>query len=114
MQVLVNRAWNLVKRGEPRQRGIETVGHINIYNVSKLKYQIEKHTGQVLNFYFTNVFDYYRNSENYKSNMNPRGKLINFLGAYMFRLSPRVCAFMFTDFAMILVKCYQRHIIEAP
>lgn len=49
---LVDRTSNFVKRGEPRQRTIETIGHINIYDIGKLKHQIEKHTGQVLDFYF--------------------------------------------------------------
>ena len=103
---LVSRTWNFVKRGEPRQHAIETVGHINVYNFNKLKYQIEKHTGQVLDSYFTNVFEYLRNSEHYKNKMSGKGKLINFVAMYMFRVSPRLCSFIFADFAMILVKCY--------
>lgn len=103
---LVSRTWNFVKRGEPRQHAIETVGHINVYNFNKLKYQIEKHTGQVLDSYFTNVFEYLRNSEHYKNKMSKKSKLINFVAVYMFRVSPRLCSFIFADFAMILVKCY--------
>jgi SAM-dependent methyltransferase len=103
---LLGRVWNFLKRGEPRRHAIETVGHINIYNFSKLKHQIEKHTGLVLDFYFTNVFDYLLNSEHYKNKMKLRNKLVNFVATYIFRLSPKLCSLVFNDFAMILVKCY--------
>ncbi len=102
---LLLRTWNFVKRGEPRQRAIETVGHINVYNFSKLKHQIEKHTGQVLDFYFTNVFDYCHNSEHYKDKMTARSKLINFVSRYVFMVSPKLCSLIFSDFVIILVKC---------
>jgi len=99
------RTFNFVNRGDPRQRRIETIGHINIYNFIKLKNQIEKHTGHVLDFYFTNVFDYYQNSEHYKR-WGRRGKLVNFVSTYMFRLSPKLCSLILTDYVMILTKCY--------
>lgn len=100
------RTWNFVRRGKPRQHAIETIGHINIYSVNKLKYQIEKHAGQVLDFYFTNVFDYIRNSEHYKSRLKLRDTLINFVAAQMYRVSPNLCSLIFNDFVMILVKCH--------
>lgn len=99
------RTWNFAKRGDLRQRRIETIGHINIYNFSKLRHQIEKHTGYVLDFYFTNVFDYYQNSEHYKK-WGRRGKLVNFVSACMFKLLPKLCSLIFTDYVMILAKCY--------
>ncbi|MCJ7669192.1 MAG: class I SAM-dependent methyltransferase [Dehalococcoidia bacterium] len=103
---LLLRTWNFIRRGRPRQRALETVGHINIYNFGKLKYQIEKHTGEVLDSYFTNVFDHFQNSEHYKNNMKMRSKLVNFVAGHVFRLSPKLCSLIFNDFVMILVKCY--------
>lgn len=103
---LLYRSWNFIKRGKPRQRAIETIGHINVYRFSKLKYEIEKHTGQVIGYYFTNVFDYYRKSEYYNKNMKIRSKLINFVAVNLFKLSPKLCSLIFCDFVMILVKCY--------
>lgn len=103
---LLDRTLNFIKRGRPRQNAIETVGHINVYNFEKLRYQIEKHTGYVLDSYFTNVFDYLQNSEHYKNQLKTRSKLINFVGGHVFRLSPKLCSLIFTDFVMILVKCY--------
>ncbi|MBT9151781.1 MAG: Ubiquinone/menaquinone biosynthesis C-methyltransferase UbiE [candidate division WS2 bacterium] len=103
---LLCRTWNFIRRGKPRQHAIETVGHINVYRYSKLKYEIEKHTGHVLDYYFTNVFDYLRKSEYYNKEMKIRNKLINFVAVNLFKLSPKLCSLIFCDFVMILVKCY--------
>ena len=99
------RIGNFIGGGRPRRRAIETIGHINVYNFSKLKHQIEKHTGQVLNFDFTNMSDYFRNSEHFENKIKTGGKLLNFVAAYVFRLSPRLCSLIFTDSVTILVKC---------
>ena len=103
---LLQKTWNFINRGKPRQHAIETIGHINVYDFDKLRYQIEKHTGQVLDFYFTNVFDYYRNSDHYKNKRNMKGKLIDFIASHIFKVSPRLCSSIFPDFVMVLVKCY--------
>lgn len=103
---LLDRTSNFINGGRSRQRAIETFGHINVYNFGKLKYQIEKHTGRVIDSYFTNVFDYVQNSEHHKNKMKTRSKLINFVALNVFRLSPKLCSLIFTDFNMSLVKCY--------
>ena len=103
---LINSIWNFIKRGEPRRQGIETVGHVNWYTYSDLKNQIEKHTGQVLVSYFTNVHEYYLNSPYYKGRLSRKSRLLYLAGACTFRFSPRLAAFLFNDFAMFLVKCY--------
>ena len=100
------KTWNFIKRGKPRQNLIEILGHINVYNFGELKYQIQKHSGQVLDSYFTNVFDYFQNSEHYKNKRRTIDKLIHFVAAHTYKLSPKLCTFIFNDFAMILVKCY--------
>ncbi|MFC1907380.1 class I SAM-dependent methyltransferase [Chloroflexota bacterium] len=42
---LLLRTWNFMKRGKSRKHAIETIGHMDIYSFSKLKYQTETHTG---------------------------------------------------------------------
>lgn len=103
---LLLKTRNFIGRGKPRRHAIETIGHINVYNFGELKYQIEKHMGQLLDFYFTNVFNYYQNSEHYKNKLKIRSKLINFIAVHLFRLWPKLCSIIFNDFVMILVKCY--------
>jgi len=103
---LCSRTWNFIKRGEPRKHAIETFGHINAYYFSKLKHQIEKHTGRLVDFYFTNQSQYYRTSEHYAEKIGLKRRLIYFIASHMFRLSPRLCAKIFNDFVIILVECY--------
>ena len=103
---LLLRTLDFIKRGWYRQRAIEIMGHINVYSFNKLKHQIEDYTGEVLDYYFTNVFDYFLNSEHYYKNMDAKNKLRLSIASYVFRLSPKLCSFIFTDFVMILVKCY--------
>ena len=102
---LLLRALDFIKRGRYRQRAIEIMGHINVYNFNKLKHQVEDYTGEMSDYYFTNVFAYFLNSEHYIKNMDAKNKLQNSIASYVFRLSPKLCSFIFTDFVMILVKC---------
>ncbi len=99
----VLKVWDFVRMGAYRQYLIKVYGHVNVYNFTTLRRQIEKHAGHVLGFYYTNVFDHYRNSEWYKGILK---KLVNIAGMYVFRLSPGLCSRIFNDFVMILVKCY--------
>jgi ubiquinone/menaquinone biosynthesis C-methylase UbiE len=84
----------------------DLIGHINVYNFYKLMHQIELNTGYVMDFFFTNVFDYFLTSEHYKRSL--REKTINSMAKFLFQLSPKLCSFIFEDFVMILVKCYSR------
>jgi len=99
------RIWNFAMRGKPRQKAIENIGHINVYNFFTLKYLIEKHTGLIINYAFTNVFDYRFNSKHYNKK-TLLSKTYYFIGRFLFRISPKFCSLLFTDFIMILVKCY--------
>ena len=103
---LINKIWNFVKGNKLKQNSIEKAGHINFYNFRKLQLQIKMHVGQILNLYFTNVFDYFRNSKYYKNKMTTKHKLVNRIATYVFKISPKFCSFIFTDFVMILVRCY--------
>jgi SAM-dependent methyltransferase len=100
------RILNFLKRGAIRQHAIVSYGHINTYNLIKLKLLIEKHTGEVLYSSFANAFAYYRNSEYYRHKMDRKSKLVNFTAANLFSLSPRLCSRIFSDFVILLVRCY--------
>jgi SAM-dependent methyltransferase len=96
---------NLLKGGKPRRQAIEKIGHINMYTYSRVKNQIEKHTGHIVSSYFTNTHEYYLNSPYYKDSLNIQSRLTGMAGVYTFKFSPRLAAFLFYDFAMFLVKC---------
>jgi len=97
---------NFLNRGKLKRDFIEIMGHINFYNFNKLKAQVERYTGHVLDFYFTNLSDYFLNSEHYKNKMKTRNKLLNFIAAHTFKLSPKLSSFIFNDFVIMLVRCY--------
>jgi ubiquinone/menaquinone biosynthesis C-methylase UbiE len=103
---LLLRTLDFIRSGKYRQHEIEFMGHINVYRFDKLKHQIEDYTGEVLDYYFTNIFEYFLNSDTILKNMDAKNKLKNSIASYIFRLSPKLCSFIFTDFVMILVKCY--------
>ena len=100
------RTMNTIRRGKVRQRLIEDSGHINVYSFGKLKRQVQQYMGQILDATFTNVFDYHLHSDHKRRNLRFKGRMRRLAAAGLFRLSPRVCSLVFTDFAMFLVKCY--------
>lgn len=101
------RSLNLLRGGKVRQRKIENSGHINVYRLSTLRSEIEEHTGEILVDRFTNVFEYYRDSDYYKAKMRLRDRLLNRGATRLFKLSPRLCSMVFTDFLMVMVECAQ-------
>lgn len=98
--------YNLLTRGKQRKRAIENWGHINVYNFFTLKNQIEKHTGPIINYAFTNVFDSGLIGEHENKEIALLRKIHHFLGRFIFRISPKLCSILLFDFVMILVKCY--------
>jgi SAM-dependent methyltransferase len=99
------RARNFVTGGRAKQHLIETKGHINTYGFRDLKREIENHIGEVVEFCFANVSDYYLSSEHYRKRTPIRYRLMYLVASRMFRLSPRLCSLIFFDFVLILVKC---------
>lgn len=104
---------NLINRGKTRRRLIESIGHVNAYSFNTLRYQMEKYLGTFIDYFFTNVFDYYWNSGHYKKNMSIKHKSINFIASKLFKVSPKLCSYMFTDFIMVLVRCYDNKLTRA-
>jgi ubiquinone/menaquinone biosynthesis C-methylase UbiE len=102
---LLLRFSNFLSHGRTRRTLFKNLGHVNYYTLNKLKFEIEKNMGQLLNYYFTNAFEG-RRSQYHVKNVNVNGKLVDFAGTYLFKVSPKLCARVLPDFVMILVKCY--------
>ncbi|MDO8716338.1 MAG: class I SAM-dependent methyltransferase [Dehalococcoidales bacterium] len=102
---LIGAIWNLIRGGEPRRKGIEITGHVNVYTYNRLRNQIRSYAGEILDSYFTNVHEYFLNSQHYKATKSQKEKLLAKGGELTFRFSPRLSAYIFNDFAMFLVKC---------
>jgi SAM-dependent methyltransferase len=100
------RLSNFIRRGRPRRHDIEVIGHVNSYRWRTLKRELEDQAGQVLSHRFTNVFDYHLRSGRHRQQMKTRTALFNRAAARLFKLSPEFCSLLFTDFVMVLVRCY--------
>lgn len=103
---LTSKFLNFVTNGDYTQSSIEGSAHLHFYNSKTLKNQIEMNLGEIIYYNFTNTFKYNLNSPYYSSNMNTVWKLYCYAGSIVFSISPKLCSYLFTDFAMILVKCY--------
>jgi SAM-dependent methyltransferase len=96
---------DFIRRGKVRQHHIDVIGHINVYRWSTLRKQLEAHAGRVVDYRFTNVFDYFLNSPQHREEMKTRAVLLNQAAAGAYKLSPRLCSLLFYDFVMALVEC---------
>lgn len=97
--------WNLLNGGRPRRRAIDTIGHVNSYSAGKLKKEVERHTGEILSCSYANVFQYFLTSEHARTRLSVKGKLKHWVGANLFRVSPRLCALLLGGHLIMLVKC---------
>ena len=103
---LAFRVWDFIKRGKTRQFFFENLGHVNLYYYTRLINQIEKHLGKVLNYFFTNVAEYYLKSPYYGTKMPIKEKILHLLSIFMNKVSPKLSSFVSPDYIMILSKCY--------
>jgi len=89
-----------------KRNSTENFGHINFYNYSSLKSQIEKYMGYILKYNFTNVNEYILQSTHYKNDLSVFGKLTTLLSMLISKISPKLSSFIFLDYITILSKCY--------
>ena len=100
---LLLRTWNWIHGGEPRRRNARLMGHINTYNYAKLRSQIEKHAGEIVDHYYTNQFQYLAQWDH--TRLPLRHTIQNWAGATLFRFSPAMTSLIFFDYVMVLVRC---------
>lgn len=105
---------NLLTKGKLKKCSIED-GHVNFYDAEHLKAEIEEFCGRIIEFRYTNVFEYYdqlERSEDIDSyeirkilerNLN---KILPKMGKIFFKISPELSSKIFEDFIVCLVRCY--------
>ncbi|MFX1446395.1 MAG: class I SAM-dependent methyltransferase [Promethearchaeota archaeon] len=103
---LYYRFWNFITKGKRKQYIIEFSSHINFYNFFNLKSQIKEYLGFILDYYFTNVFEFFIKTPKYRNNMSSKETLLNRISIIMYRFSPKLTSLLFQDFIMILCECY--------
>jgi len=91
---------NIITKGKYRLNLIETYGHINVYDFKTIKHQIEENLGTILNFYYTNVFQYLLS----KSSIL-RGGITNLVASSLFNISPKLCSIIFYNHIILLIRC---------
>ncbi|NJD54801.1 MAG: class I SAM-dependent methyltransferase [Nitrospirae bacterium] len=94
---------NLIKMGGLRRDIFRKVGHLNFYSFGTLRRQLES-IGAMVRCDFTNVFEFYL-SEGYHRKTGLKERMVFSAAAYVFRLSPRLCARLFPDSVACLVQC---------
>lgn len=95
---------NLLSGGKYTANYSKISGHINTYNLSKIRNQIEANAGVILSCYFTDTFSYVLNSEFYSKEMDLRHRIGYFVASCAYRLSPRLCSRLFGGSVVILVR----------
>ncbi len=103
---LIIKMLNFLSRGDfKKQKTVGILGHINCYNITSLTKQITQNLGEILCFSYTNAPEYFLQSPDYKKKNTIIHKCVFFLATIMFKMSPEICAKIFNDFVIILVKC---------
>ncbi len=100
---LIFNIWDFLKRGKPRQNAIESIGHVNTYNLNSIKRQVELNGGSILDSCLTNIFAYIIKNEHYAQRRDNKTKLMNRIASHIFKISPRLCSYFFSDSLMLLV-----------
>jgi SAM-dependent methyltransferase len=94
---------NLLKRGGLRRDILQKVGHVNFFSCRTIEKQMRS-TGVIVACNFTNVFEFLL-SAGYHRGTTMKEKVVFTTAKYIFRLSPRLCSFLFPDSIACLVQC---------
>lgn len=103
---LFNWFLDLIKGGKLKVWRMKQLGHIHSYTCRTIKRELEKYTGKILKQSYTNVFEYLLTAPFYTKNMSFGHRFMNALGWLCFHISPQWTSVIFSDFTMLLVKCY--------
>jgi ubiquinone/menaquinone biosynthesis C-methylase UbiE len=98
-------ALNFISRGRQRRKSIENLGHINVYNSKCLRRDLENIAGEILEYGYTNVSEYYNNTRS-TNTVGSLNSLIFRLGKKMNKVSPGLTSWILYDFMMVLLRCY--------
>jgi ubiquinone/menaquinone biosynthesis C-methylase UbiE len=102
---LYDRIYDARRKGALRKLRIEEIGHINVYNYSSLKRDIEQHLGKVIHSAFTNAAAYQLSLPEARKTMSVKAVLTNQLASSLHRVSGRLASRLFCDFVVMLVEC---------
>ncbi|MGA2387231.1 MAG: class I SAM-dependent methyltransferase [Candidatus Bathyarchaeia archaeon] len=92
---------NFISQGKIREQSRKNLGHINYYSTPTILRQVKQNGGRILAYSFTNWHQYQLNSlkTNWKEKIKCR------VGMSLFKVSPKLCSLVLSDFIIILIKC---------
>ncbi len=96
--------YNLITRNKLRNTNIKDIGHLQTYNINKLKSEINQFNGVILYYNYTN-YPKYALDGSYNKKLNFNGKVIYSLALFFYKISPQMSSRIFLDFVMILTRC---------
>jgi ubiquinone/menaquinone biosynthesis C-methylase UbiE len=102
---LYDRIYDTRRKGALRRLRLEQYGHINVYNDSSLKRDVERHLGGVMDSAFANAAAYHLSRPEIRQAMSARECLTNQLASSLHRVSGRLASRLFCDFVVLLVEC---------
>lgn len=102
---LILKILNFVTRGRFKQeKTLDTLGHINTYNIDSLTKSIAKDYGQIIKYSYTNAYEYFLYSPDYTVRNTFVHKVVYYIAMMLYKLSPVLAAKVFNDFVIILAK----------
>lgn len=102
---LILKILNFVTLGKFKQeKTLGTLGHINSYNINSLTKSIVKNYGQIIEYSYTNAYEYFQYSPDYVPRNTFVHKVVYFMAMMLFKISPAFTAIVFNDFVIILAK----------
>ena len=103
---LALRLANVKNRGRTARTLASELGHINLFNARSLRRLIEAHLGSILHFSFADAFGYMTHCSRQGRPLRRADRIANGLCARLHKYSPGLASRLFTDFALVLVRCH--------
>lgn len=98
----------LLTRNRLRNAEIQNLGHLQHYNSKTLKSELKPYSKEILCYQYTNYPEFVLNGLKGR-NMDIKewipDKIIYSIASMFYRISPQISSKLFSDFAMILIKC---------
>ena len=96
--------YNIVTMNRLSRSNMENLGHIQTYDIKRLKSELNHFNGTIVHYYYANFSEYALNNLDGPV-MNYKGKFIYTIASYVYKISPRISSWLFLDFAMVLTQC---------
>lgn len=109
---LVFRLANCLSRGRARRAHAEQLGHVNLYQARELRKLLTRYLGAIEAFAYARPFEYELTRK--RGQLARQRRWWNHVAKVLAQLHPSWGAAVYTDFALVLVRCVDASVIDAP